>query len=304
MPPSGGSGSRSATPARRAALALFAALGLARAADACPCGPGAAPVSTVTAPGERFAARAAVTGLLETASWDERGVAHPTPAGVTSARLLFELAGAWRPWRPLELSLLGGFGAAWVELPGVSSSRYQMGDESARARWEALDVAPWRVAGFVTARAPTGDVAGGSLANGIASLGLGVWEFAPGVEASYRDDDVGQVGVSFDAGVRTARDGWRPGARFTATAFGAWRAAERWTLTASASHTWELESARDGRDVPGSATRRLGVGLGVTWRARDDLALSLGASADPWLDQLGANAVASARATLGATWSR
>ncbi len=300
-PPSGGSGSRSRA---LAAFALAAVFALPRAASACPCGPGAAPVSTVTSPGQRVALRTAVTGLLETASWDEGGRARPTPAGVSSTRLLVELAAAWRPWRPVELSVLGGFGGQWVELPGVSSRAFQMGDVSARARWEAFDAAPWRVAGFVTVRAPTGDVAGGALANGVASLGLGVWEFAPGVEVSYRDDDVGQVGASLDAGLRTARDGWHPGARFTATAFGAWRAAERWTLTASASHTWELESARDGTDVPGSSTRRLGLGVGVTWRARDDLALSFGASADPWLDLLGANAVASARATLGATWSR
>ena len=296
MPRSGGSGCRSALAA---ALLLAPATG-----DACPCGPGAAPVSTVTVPGERFAARASITGLVETATWDERGVARPAPAGATSARLLFELAGAWRPWRLFELSLQGGFGAAWVELPGVSSRDLRMGDLSARARWEVIDAPSWRVAGFLTARAPTGDAAAGALANGVPSLGLGVWEVAPGVEASYRDDDRGAVGASFDAGLRTGRDGWRPGTRLTATVFGAWRATERLTLTASASNTWELESARDDRPVAGSSTRRLTAGAGVTWRARDALALALGAALDPWVDGLGSNAIASVRTTLGVTWAR
>ncbi len=297
MPPSGGSGSRSA----RVAAAVFAA---STAAEACPCGPGAAPVSTVTVPGERYALRAAVTGLFETATWDERGVARPAPSNALNARLLFEFAGAWRPARPFELSLHGGFGVAWVELPGVSSRALRAGDLSARARWEAVDTASWRVAGFFTVRAPTGDTAAGALANGVAALGLGAWEFAPGVEASYRDDDRGSVGISFDAGLRTASDGWRLGTRLTATLFGAWRATERVTLTGSVSNTWELASSRDDRPVAGSETRRLSAGAGVTWRTRDDLAVSFGAAIDPWVDGLGSNAIASVRSTLGLTWAR
>ncbi len=61
MPPSGGSGCRSAA-------ALAALLSAPVTGDACPCGPGAAPVSTVSVPGERFAARASITGLLKTAT--------------------------------------------------------------------------------------------------------------------------------------------------------------------------------------------------------------------------------------------
>lgn len=179
-----------------------------------------------------------------------------------------------------------------------------MGDLSARARWEAVDAPSWRVAGFFTTRAPTGDTAAGALANGVPSLGLGAWEFAPGVEASYRDEDRGAVGVSFDAGLRTEHNGWRLGTRLTATVFGAWRATERLTLTGSASNTWELESARDDRPVAGSSTRRLTMGAGVTWRARDALVLSFSAAVDPWVEGLGANAIASVRTTVGLTWAR
>ena len=64
MPPSGGSGCRSLGV--RAALGALVLAPLT--ADACPCGPGAAPVSTVSVPGERFAARASITGLLKTAT--------------------------------------------------------------------------------------------------------------------------------------------------------------------------------------------------------------------------------------------
>lgn len=300
MPSSGGSGSHSPAPAL---LTVSILLGIPGVGLACPCGPGAAPVSTLTTAAERFAVRTSVTGLIETASWDERGVVRRTPPGVRSARLLVELALAWRPLRPVELSLLGGFGAAWVELPGVSSNDLRRGDVSARVRWEVLDRAPWRLAGFVTVRAPTGDTAPGALANGIPSLGLGVWEFAPGLEGSYRDD-TGQFGFSVDGGPRTARNGWQPGARLTTTLFGAWRFTTRWTLTGSVTYTWELASTREGHAVPGSATRRPGAGAGFTWRPRDDLALSVGVSLDPWIDALGANAIASARATVGATWSR
>lgn len=305
MPPSGGSGSRSARQfVRRARVLAGLASVCPVAAWACPCGPGAAPVSTVSVAGERVAVRAALTGLFEAASWDERGDARLAPAGALSARALFEAAAAWRPRPSLELSLLGGFGAAWVELPGVSARALRMGDLSGRVRWEPIDTGRWRVAGFFTARAPTGDVAEGALANGLASLGLGVWEFAPGLEVAARDDDRGTVGIALDVGLRTARGGWRPGARITATAFGAWRCDARWTLTGSVSHLLELSSERDGRAVPDSATRRLSVGAGVAWRADDALTASLGVAIDPWASQLGANAIASARLTLGVTWAR
>jgi hypothetical protein len=70
------------------------------------------------------------------------------------------------------------------------------------------------------------------------------------------------------------------------------------------SNTWELASSRDDLPVAGSETRRLSAGAGVTWRTRDDLALSFGAAVDPWVDGLGSNAIASVRSTLGLTWAR
>ncbi len=303
--------SRSSACSSRSAAGLsgaLAALVSAGHARACPCAPGAAPVTALSLPGDGFALRASVAAITDTATWDERGRAHRTPSGVSTRRLVFEAAAAWRPLRALEFSTLAGVALSAADEPGVSVRAASMGDVTARARWEPLNDWRWRVATSGAVRVPVGDRVAGTVANGVAGLGLGAWEFALGGEVARRSDSRGEVGLAVELGVRAPapRDRgptWTPGPRATATLFGAWRVTTSLTATASVTQAVELDAWRDGERVPDSGARRLSVALGLGLRV-DRAVWSLGLAADPWIDGLGANATATLRATLAVTWSR
>lgn len=301
MWPSSARSFRSAALASTLALAPTAAL-------ACPCGPGAAPTTALTSPDESFALRASVSALTEVATWNERGTAFRTADDVRTRRALLEVGAAWRPRDTVELALLGGLAYTAADQPGVTVRAVSAGDVTARARWDALMLPHTRAALSGALRVPTGDAVSGSLANGVAGLGLGTWEFALGGEWALRDRTLGEVGVAFEAGVRTpttsaAGGTWTPGPRLTATVFGAWRATRELTLTGSASQLVELDAWRDGVRVPDSLARRLTVALGANLRV-DRLQWTFAVALDPWIDGLGANATATARATVGLTWLR
>jgi hypothetical protein len=289
--------------------ALVVALALApRTAPACPCGPGAAPVTSLTTPDEAFALRLSVAALTETATWDDRARAWPSPAAVRTRRVIVELAGAWRPGRRVELMALVGGAYTAADQPGVTVRAASLGDVTVRARWEAHDGPAWRVALSGAVRAPTGSAVTGTLANGVAGLGLGAWELALGGEVARRSPDRGEVGVAAEAGLRApaerAQGGtWTPGPRVSVTAFGAWRATPVLTWTASVSHVLELDAWRDGERVDGSGARRTTVATGLNLRVASAL-WSASIAADPWVDGLGANATATLRATVGVTWVR
>lgn len=300
----------SACSSRSAALLAgsLAALVLPGEPRACPCAPGAAPVTALSAAGDAFALRASVAAITDAATWDERGRAYPTPSGVSTRRLVFEAAGAWRPIRAVELSVLAGAALSAADEPGVSVRALSPGDVTARVRWEVRNDWRWRVAASGSVRAPTGDRVAGTVANGVAGLGLGAWELGLGGELARRSDARGEVGVAAEVGVRVAtpRDAgstWTPGPRATVTLFGAWRATAALTATASVSQSFELDAWRDGARVADSGTRRLSIALGVGLRV-DRALWSLGLAADPWIDGLGANATATLRATLAVTWGR
>ncbi len=299
--------SRSSACSFLSALTLFG-ISSAREAWGCPCAPGAAPVTAISTPGDSFALRASVAALVDTATWDERGRVYPTPRDVSTRRLVFEAAGAWRPWRSIELSALVGATLTAADQPGVVVRAASMGDVTARARWEAVDTWRWRVATSAAVRAPTGDRVAGTIANGVAGVGLGAWELSLGGEVARRSEALGEVGVAIDVGVRapSEREGgstWTPGPRATVTAFGAWRATAALTVTGSLSHTLELDAWRDGEPVADSGTRRLSAALGFGLRV-GRVVWTLGLAADPWIEGLGANATATMRATLALTWTR
>lgn len=299
--------SRSSACSFRSALALVTALSPG-VAWGCPCAPGAAPVTALSTPGDAFALRASVAALADTATWDERGRVYLTPRDVSTRRLVFEAAGAWRPWRAIELSALAGATLTAADQPGVTVRAASMGDVTARVRWEAVDTWRWRVAASTAVRIPTGDRVAGTIANGVAGVGLGAWELSVGGELARRSESLGEVGLAVDVGVRapSPRDGastWTPGPRATVTAFGAWRATRALTLTGSLSHALELDAWRDGERVANSGTRRLSAAVGVGLRV-DRAVWTLGLAADPWIDGLGANATATVRATLAVTWTR
>lgn len=298
----------SACSSRSAALVALAAALHPLAARACPCAPGAAPVTALSAPDERVALRASLAALADVATWSERGRAYPTPDDVSTRRLVFEAGVAWRPLRALELSALGGAALAASDAPGVSVRAASLGDVTARVRWEPLDDWRWRVATSASVRAPTGDRVAGTVANGIAGLGLGAWEFALGAELARRSDALGELGLAAEIGLRApaaaiSGSTWTPGPRTTVTLFGAWRLTPALTLTASVSHALELDAWRGENRVEGSSTRRLSTALGVGFRAQRAV-WTLGLAADPWIDGLGANATATVRATMAVTWGR
>lgn len=303
--------SRSSASSSRSAARLsgsLAALFFTGESRACPCAPGAAPVTALSVAGDDFALRASVAAITDTAAWDERGRAYPTPSGVSTRRLVFEAAGAWRPTRAVELSLLAGAALSAADEPGVSVRAASLGDVTARARWEIRNDWRWRVAAAGSVRVPTGDRVAGTVANGVAGLGLGAWEFALGGELARRSDSRGEVGIAAEVGVRAptpraAGPTWTPGPRATITLFGAWRATGALTATASVSQSVELDAWRDGERVADSGTRRLSVALGVGLRV-DRAVWSVGLAADPWINGLGANATATLRATLAVTFGR
>ena len=285
---------------------MAVALG-AGAASACPCGTTLGPVAPWTQAADRVAFASALSWQTEPGTVDARGRAWSSPPGVSTHRVLLDLAAAWRVAPALELAAQWSAAYTAIALPGAASAAASAGDVSVRARWESavpLRRAAPQVAAWAALRAPTGSAGAGALAT-VTGLGLGAWEPALGAELRWSVSSPVTVMALTEVGVRVAPVGSvRPGVRWVLGGAVAHQVTPRWAWTAALTEVIEGAASEDGQRVAGSATRRSLLAVGASARWADGLRTMLTVSGDLPLPGLASNITTQTRVGVTVIWSR
>lgn len=277
----------------------------ASAASACPCGAALGPVAAWTLPAERVALAAALSYQTELGSVDVRGRPWSNPAGVSSHRVLIDLAAAWRVAPSVELAALWTAAYSALSLPGASEASLAAGDLTLRARWEAaapLRRAAPQVSAWAGLRAPTGSQGAGSLAT-VTGLGLGAWEPSLGAELRWALGAWTLLALT-ELGVRVAPSGpVLPGVRWMLGAAVAHQTTARWGWTAALTEVVEGPAREGGQWVEGSDTRRSLLTLGASARWSDSLRTTLSLGGDLPLPGLERGVTTQLRAGVTLVWT-